>query len=99
MRREEELEAIKLSADSDTLPEEMERRRQELKESKGSVDSLTHQLKSLDSLYFVYGFYFSLIISSSKLKWCSAGVLENLDSLKRKQREIKNSIEKMKVLF
>ncbi|CAA7403122.1 unnamed protein product [Spirodela intermedia] len=69
VRREEELEAIKLSADSDTLPEEMERRRQELKEAKGSVDSLTYQLKR---------------------------VLENLDSLKRKQREVKNSIEKMK---
>ncbi|XP_078432329.1 structural maintenance of chromosomes (SMC) family protein isoform X2 [Wolffia australiana] len=71
MRREEELEAIKLSADSDSLPKETERKRQELKASKQSVDSLTLQLKK---------------------------DLENLENLKRKQREIKNSIETAKNL-
>uniref|UniRef100_A0A1D1YI49 Structural maintenance of chromosomes protein n=2 Tax=Anthurium amnicola TaxID=1678845 RepID=A0A1D1YI49_9ARAE len=71
VRREQELEAIKLSADSDSLPEDMEKRRQELKEAKTSIDDLTQQLKR---------------------------VLENMDSLKKKQRDIKNSIEKLKNL-
>ena len=56
VRREEELEAIKLNADSDALPEETERRREEFKEAKESVDRLTRQLKS--QRFFNFDFHF-----------------------------------------
>ncbi|XP_010925132.1 structural maintenance of chromosomes protein 3 [Elaeis guineensis] len=71
VRRQQELEAIILSADSDNLPMEAEAKRQELKNSKATIDELTQQLKA---------------------------VVENIDSLTKKSREIRNSKEKLKTL-
>lgn len=44
VRRQQELEAIILSADSGTLPMEAERKRQELEEANETVHELTKQL-------------------------------------------------------
>lgn len=47
IRRQQELEIIISSANSDNLPMEAETKRQELKEAKSAVDELTHQLKKV----------------------------------------------------
>ncbi|XP_072993969.1 structural maintenance of chromosomes protein 3 [Typha latifolia] len=46
VRRQQELEAIILSADSKTLPMEAESKRQELRNSKATVEEITQQLKA-----------------------------------------------------
>ncbi|XP_026666016.2 structural maintenance of chromosomes protein 3 isoform X2 [Phoenix dactylifera] len=71
VRRQQELEAIILSADSDNLPMEAGAKRQELKNSKATINELTQQLKA---------------------------AVENIDSLTKKTREIRNSKEKLKTL-
>ncbi|XP_064952529.1 structural maintenance of chromosomes protein 3-like isoform X2 [Musa acuminata AAA Group] len=54
VRRQQELEGVILSADSETLPMEAELKRQELKSSRGSIDKLKKQLegvlKNIDGL-------------------------------------------------
>lgn len=45
VRRQQELESVILSADSQNLPEELEMKRQELEEAKASVNEATQQLK------------------------------------------------------
>ncbi|OVA00520.1 RecF/RecN/SMC [Macleaya cordata] len=45
VRRQQELEAISLSADADILPEEADLKRQELMDAKAFVDDATQQLK------------------------------------------------------
>lgn len=50
MRSQKELEAIISSADSKTLPLEVESKEQELKSSKRSLDELTAMFKGIDSL-------------------------------------------------
>ena len=47
MRRQKELEAIISSADSKTLPVEVEAKEQELKESKRTLDEATKDLKGI----------------------------------------------------
>ncbi|KAL6527888.1 Structural maintenance of chromosomes protein 3 [Orobanche minor] len=45
VRRKDELEAVKLSAETDTLQGEVELKRQDLKDARSLVDQLTQQLK------------------------------------------------------
>ncbi|CAL9036907.1 unnamed protein product [Musa banksii] len=48
VRRQQELEGVILSADSETLPMEAELKRQELKSSRGSIDKLKKQLEGMN---------------------------------------------------
>lgn len=97
MRRQQELEAIILSADSDNLPMEAEAKKQELKNSKATIDELTQQLKGwcLIPISCISLFYNSCsYLTGSHLP---TAVVENIDSLTKKTREIRNSKEKLKV--
>jgi structural maintenance of chromosome 3 (chondroitin sulfate proteoglycan 6) len=49
MRRQKELEAIISSADSKTLPGEVESKEQELKQSKRTLDEATTVLKGIEA--------------------------------------------------
>ncbi|PIA65437.1 hypothetical protein AQUCO_00100732v1 [Aquilegia coerulea] len=49
IRRQRELEAVNMSADDDMLPREVDLKKQELVDAKGSVDDATQQLKRVST--------------------------------------------------
>lgn len=98
VRRQQELEGVILSADSETLPMEAELKRQELKSSRGSIDKLKKQLEGM-SCNCLFSLLSLDLVLLSKRRQFLAGVLKNIDGLTQKMQDIKTSKESLKVRY
>lgn len=96
------MESIIQAADSQTLPDEAQLKRQELMDAKASVDEATRQLKSESHHSHVPSFFlcfcFIRCYYDSDRRYCSTGVVDSIEDLTRKTRDIKNAKEELKVI-
>lgn len=100
VRRKEELEAVKLSTETEMLQEEAGLKKQELKDANLLVDQLTQQLKSWASVFYsqtsTFGsfiiLYYNMFISFTE-------VTESINQRNRDLESIKAEKDKLKVLL